>query len=95
MEGAPSTSRNRGILKLFGERVDTSHAMTYQKIFELKFGRGFSTSQLFHRFPDEIAKVAEIALLQVPTSILKKMVPDEALLSRILSLKRKFRARLN
>lgn len=84
-----------GLLNCCRRRPIHHTAMTYQKIFELKFKKGFSTSQLFQRFPDEVSKVAEIALLQVPTSILRKMVSEEERLSRILSLKRKFRARLN
>lgn len=64
--------------------------MTYQKIFELKFKKGYSTSELIQQFPDEADKVREIALLQVPTPLLKKTLPEESLLKRVLSLKKKF-----
>jgi len=67
--------------------------VTYQKIFRLKFKEGRSTSELMKRFPQEAHKVREIALLQLPTHLLKKMLPEEGLLEKILSLKRKFLGR--
>jgi hypothetical protein len=67
--------------------------MTYERIFDLKFKQGYSTTELIQRFPKEADKVREIALLQIPTPLLKKTVPEIALLEKILSLKRKFFSR--
>ena len=70
--------------------VDNSITVTYRAIFNLKFKKGVSTSELIQRFPKEAAKVREIALLQIPTPLLKKVVPEEHLLEKVLLLKRKF-----
>lgn len=64
--------------------------MTYKRIFELKFKKGLSTNELIERFPGEADKVREIALLHLPTPILKKTLSEEVLLKKILDLKRKF-----
>ncbi len=64
--------------------------MTYEKLFKLKFEKGYSTNELIEKFPDQADKVREIALLQIPTSILKRTVAEEGVLERILGLKRKF-----
>jgi len=72
------------------ETVDNKSAVTYREIFDLKFRRGYSTSELIERYPKEADKVREIALLQIPTSLLKKVVPQTEVLQRILSLKKRF-----
>ena len=64
--------------------------MTYEKIFDLKFKKGYSTNKLIQKFPQEAEKVREIALLQIPTPLLKKTLPEDELLERILNLKRRF-----
>lgn len=64
--------------------------MTYKRIFKLKFKEGYSTNELIEKFPEEANKVREIALLQIPISILKRTLAEEGLLERILNLKRKF-----
>lgn len=64
--------------------------MTYERIFKLKFKEGYSTNELIEKFPEEANKVREIALLQIPISILKRTLAEEGLLERILNLKRKF-----
>ena len=69
--------------------------MTYEKIFELKFKKGYSTNELIQRFPEEADKVREIALLHLPTTLLKKTVSEARLLEKILDLKRKFLGQLN
>jgi hypothetical protein len=76
--------------KFAGGEADIRNAVTYKKLFILKFKEGYSTSELIQRFPGEADKVREIALLQVPTPLLKKTVPEEDLLEKILSLKRRF-----
>lgn len=64
--------------------------MTYEKIFNLKFKEGYSTSELMRRFPEEADKVSKIALLQIPTRVLKKMVRESEILEKVLFLKRRF-----
>lgn len=64
--------------------------MTYEKLFDLKFKKGYTTNDLIEKFPKEAAKVREIALLQIPTSLLKKTLSEPHLLERILILKRRF-----
>jgi hypothetical protein len=64
--------------------------MTYEKIFDLKFRKGYSTTELMQRFPAEAEKVREIALLEIPNALLRKTVPQGALRERILLLKRRF-----
>lgn len=67
--------------------------MTYEKLFKLKFEKGYSTNELIEKFPGAADKVREIALLQIPTSVLKRTVAEESLLERLLNLKRKFLGR--
>jgi hypothetical protein len=64
--------------------------MTYEKIFDLKFRKGYSTTELIQQFPGEADKVREIALLEIPDSLLRKTVREGELLEKILSLKRRF-----
>ena len=64
--------------------------MTYEKLFHLKFKKGFTTNDLMEKYPKEVAKVREIALLQIPTSVLKKTLSEPDLLEKILNLKRRF-----
>ncbi len=64
--------------------------MTYRELFELKFKKGYSTSQLLHRYPQEVGKVTEIALLELSTAELRRMLPEEERLERILLMKRRF-----
>ena len=65
-------------------------SVTYEEIFHLKFKKGCSTQALMKRFPKEAEKVREIALLQLPASILKMTISETALLDKLLSLKREF-----
>ena len=69
--------------------------MTYEKIFELKFKKGYSTNELIKKLPAEADKVREIALLHLPTPLLKKMVSEDWLLEKLLNLKRKFLGHLD
>ena len=69
--------------------------MTYQKLFELKFKKGYTTNALIEKFPQEADKVREIALLHVPTPLLKRTVFERELLDKILNLKRKFLGKKN
>lgn len=77
-------------IKLRSDSVDNQDAMSYQKIFELKFKKGYSTQTLMKRFPKEASKIREIALLQIPTPLLKEAVFEGELLEKVLALKKKF-----
>ena len=70
--------------------ADICYAMTYAEIFELKFKKGYGTTQLLESFPKEASKVSQIALLQIPTPILKETVTDRQLLEKLLRLKKRF-----
>ena len=64
--------------------------MTYDKIFKLKYKQGLSTYELIRRYPSEINRVNEIALLDVPDSTLRQVVREESALIRLMRLKRRF-----
>lgn len=78
-----------------GRKVDNKIAMTYEKLFRLKFKKGYTTSDLIEKFPSQAAKVREIALLQIPTSVLRKTLSEPDILEKILNLKRRFLGRGN
>ncbi|OGW80860.1 MAG: hypothetical protein A3G33_05555 [Omnitrophica bacterium RIFCSPLOWO2_12_FULL_44_17] len=62
--------------------------MTYQKIFDLKFRKRVPTMELKNRYPNELAKISRIALLELPVSELKILVRKENELKRLLTLKK-------
>ncbi|MBI3306624.1 MAG: hypothetical protein HYZ84_02290 [Candidatus Omnitrophica bacterium] len=64
--------------------------MTYQELFYLKFKKGVSTYELVKRYPDEIERVNEVALLDVPETTLREIIHEEKVLMRLMRLKRKF-----
>ena len=64
--------------------------MTYQKLFYLKFIKGLSTYELVRRFPDEIERVSEVALLDLPEATLREIIWKEKDFLRLMRLKRKF-----
>jgi len=64
--------------------------MTYQELINLKFKKGISTYELVCRFPKEIKRVSEVALLDVPEQTLKKVVSGKKTLNRIMDLKKRF-----
>lgn len=63
--------------------------MTYRELFNLKFKKGFSTYELVRRYPEEIHRVSEIALLDVPEQTLRKILREEKIFNRLIRLKRK------
>lgn len=67
--------------------------MTYERLFRLKFKEGYTTGDLIEKFPKEAAKVREIALLQIPTYVLRKTLSEPDLLEKILTLKKRFLGR--
>ena len=62
--------------------------MTYQKIFELKFKAAVPTCELRKRYPKEQKKISRIALLDIPTSILRELIKKEQEFKKLISLKR-------
>jgi hypothetical protein len=64
--------------------------MTYNKLFQLKFREGISTYELVRRFPKDIQRVSEMAMLEVPDETLQEVVKEEKMLSRLKRLKKRF-----
>ncbi|MCM8775853.1 MAG: hypothetical protein NC930_05845 [Candidatus Omnitrophica bacterium] len=64
--------------------------MTYEELVDLKFHKGLSTCALVRLFPDEIERVSEVALLEVPDATLKAIIPEPRKLNRLMRLKKRF-----
>ena len=64
--------------------------MTYSELFVLKFKLGLSTYELVRRFPDQIQRVSEVALMDVPEETLRQIVREEKSFNRLMRLKKKF-----
>lgn len=64
--------------------------MTYRELCYLKFKEGISTYELVRRYPEEIERVNEVALLDVPEATLREIIREEKILLRLMRLKRKF-----
>jgi len=64
--------------------------MTYTELVKMKYVGGVSTYELVSRFPSDVGRVSEIALLEVPDQTLKEIILEEDFLLRVISLKRKF-----
>ena len=62
----------------------------YEKLFDLKYRQGVPTYELAHRFPEHIDCVNEVALLDIPESMLREVVPEKDIFERLISLKKKF-----
>ncbi len=62
----------------------------YEKLFDLKYRQGVSTCDLAHRFPGHIERVSEVALLDIPKKVLRKVVSEKDVLDRLMSLKKQF-----
>jgi len=62
----------------------------YEKLFDLKYRQGVPTYELAHRFPEHIDRVNEVALMDIPESILKELVSEKRILERLISLKKQF-----
>jgi hypothetical protein len=62
----------------------------YEKLFDLKYRQGIPTHELAHRFPEHIDRVTEVALLDIPESTLKELVPEKEILERLMNLKKQF-----
>lgn len=62
--------------------------MTYQTLFKLKFEQKVPTLELEKKFPRDKEKISRLALLELPTKVLKNVVRDEKELIHLQSLKR-------
>lgn len=64
--------------------------MTYQKLLYLKYKIGISTYELVQRFPEQIDRVSEIAMLDIPEETLKEILKEEKDFNKLIRLKRRF-----
>lgn len=64
--------------------------MTYQKLFQLKFSEGVSTSELARRYPHDIRRVSEVALLDIPEGTLREIISEQKAFNRLMRLKRRY-----
>ena len=62
----------------------------YKTLFYLKYKRRISTYELVQKFPDQINRVSEVALLDVPEAVLKDILKEEKSYERLMRLKKKF-----
>ncbi len=62
----------------------------YEELIDLKYRKGVTTYELLRRFPGQIERVSEVALLQVPDEILREIVREKETLERLLGLKQEF-----
>lgn len=62
--------------------------MTYKTLFDLKFKKGLSTYDLLRKFPSELQQVTEVAMLDIPESILKEIVNEEVAFKKLMKLKK-------
>ncbi len=61
--------------------------MTYERLFQLKFKEAVPTYKLGKQFPRERRKISHIALLQLPSSMLRKVVKDREEFRKLMLLK--------
>ena len=76
-------------LRGLGDRL---HAMkgetvTYQTLFELKYKHKVPTIELNKKFPKDREKISRLALLELPSEILKSVVKDEKQLTDLQALR--------
>ena len=64
--------------------------MTYRKLLNLKYKKGLSTYELVCRYPHDVRRVSEVALLDIPDATLEEVLPEKHVLKRIKALKKKF-----
>jgi hypothetical protein len=61
--------------------------MSYDRIFNLKFREHVPTYQLGKLFPRERKKITQIALLELPISLLRQLIKQEKELRKLISLR--------
>ncbi len=64
--------------------------MTYREIFDLKYNQGLSTYELVQRFPQEVERISEVALLEIPEDTLRQVIAESEVLERVMNLKKKY-----
>ncbi len=64
--------------------------MNYQTLVDLKFGQGIPTYELVRKFPENISRVSEVALLDLPEGVLREILKEEKLYAKVMRLKRRF-----
>ncbi len=62
----------------------------YEQLINLKYREGLSTYELVRRFPKQIHRVSEVALLDIPEETLKKVIREKNIFKRLVSLKKQF-----
>ncbi len=67
--------------------------MTYQKILDLKFKKKIPTLTLQKIFRKAYEKVRQVALTELPSKTLRKLIRNERKLEELLSLKKSLKAR--
>ena len=65
--------------------------MTYERIFNLKFGEEIPTHELGRRYPRERKKISRVALLHLPIAVLRELVKREGEFQKLVTLKRLFK----
>lgn len=64
--------------------------MTYRKIFDMKYNQGISTSELVKRFPEDVKRISEVALLEVSDEMLRQVISETNVAERLISLKKRY-----
>ena len=64
--------------------------MTYREIFNMKYNQGISTSELVKRFPGDIKRISEVALLEVSDEMLRQVISEANIVERLISLKKRY-----
>jgi len=64
--------------------------MTYQDLVYLKYQMGISTHDLMLLFPNDIRRVSEVALLDIPDETLRDIIGEEATFRRLMALKQQY-----
>lgn len=62
--------------------------VTYRRLFYLKYQKGVPTQELMRLYPEELTRVSEIALMEIPEETLNKVIQEKGTLKRLLTLKR-------
>ena len=62
----------------------------FEELVDLKYRKGVATYELLRRFPGQVERVSEVALLHIPEEILKKVVREKDTLERLIHLKQQF-----
>lgn len=64
--------------------------MTYREIFDMKYNQGMSTSELVKRFPGDVKRISEVALLDVSEDLLRQVIVENRVVERLLHFKKRY-----